>query len=69
MNVVEGRPFGERLMCFPLVGAEEMKKSGWERAQVVSEGVREDQNCGIFAEVVLFVRFRKRSGWETKLEC
>lgn len=50
MKVVEGRPFGERLMCLPLVGAEEMKKRGWVRAQVVREGLRDVQNCGIFAE-------------------
>lgn len=38
VKVDEGRPLGEMLMWAPTRGAEPVKKTGWERAQVAKSG-------------------------------
>lgn len=47
MNVEEGRPLGEMLTCFPLKGAEAVKKTGCFNAQAAKSSEMESKNLGI----------------------
>jgi len=40
VSVDEGRPFGETLMCFPVRGADAVKKTGCFKAQSLSSSER-----------------------------